>query len=229
MIHGGEGLLHHIPPHVPGCHPSQVAGGWTLNLLNLRPPAPATGAVYAQKQGCTRHLGVAEPPAPALIQVGGLQGALKGWVPLCEAIVSWHAIRCEGLRHELAQIMQAFQGNLAKVGLLLCAQPACRLQASSLRAFWAHCRLYVEVRTPVRTTQPGKLPAGDVDYSRRVAERGCWPGSSLTGRLRCQLLPERPRWCRRACVAAQLGQWDRHMNALQPAVREKLKLMCQLQ
>ena len=44
-----------------------------------------------------------------------LQGALKGWVPLCEAIVSWHAIRCEGLRHELAQLMQAYQGNLAKV------------------------------------------------------------------------------------------------------------------
>ena len=32
-----------------------------------------------------------------------------------------------------------------------------------------------------------------------------------------------------AAVRVQLGQWDRHMNALQPAVRDKLKLMCQLQ
>ena len=60
-----------------------------------------------------------DPDAPACAEAGRfVQGALKGWVPLCEAIVSWHVIRCEGLHHELAQLLQAFQGNLAKVGLL---------------------------------------------------------------------------------------------------------------
>ena len=49
----------------------------------------------------------------------GVQGALKGWVPLCEAIVSWHIMRCDGLRHDLMSLMQAFKANLAKVSSYL--------------------------------------------------------------------------------------------------------------
>lgn len=44
-----------------------------------------------------------------------VQGALSGFVPLCEAIASWHIIRCDGLRHELIQLMQLYRNNLAQV------------------------------------------------------------------------------------------------------------------
>ena len=44
-----------------------------------------------------------------------MQGALSGFVPLCEAITSWHIIRCDGLRHELIQLMHLFRTNLAQV------------------------------------------------------------------------------------------------------------------
>ena len=45
------------------------------------------------------------------------QGALNGFVPLCEAIASWHIIRCDGLRHELIQLIQLYRTNLIQVVL----------------------------------------------------------------------------------------------------------------
>ena len=67
-----------------------------------------------QRSGCgPRHHRCPVERLPLFSAVPA-QGALKGWVPLCEAIVSWHIIRCDGLRHDLMQLMQAFKANLVK-------------------------------------------------------------------------------------------------------------------
>lgn len=44
------------------------------------------------------------------------QGALGGFAKLCEAIVSWHSLRCEGLANELVQIMRLYKTTLESVG-----------------------------------------------------------------------------------------------------------------
>jgi hypothetical protein len=44
------------------------------------------------------------------------QGALGGFSKVCEAIVSWHALHCEGLANELVQIMCLYKQRLESVG-----------------------------------------------------------------------------------------------------------------
>ncbi|KAK9804853.1 hypothetical protein WJX72_008726 [[Myrmecia] bisecta] len=44
------------------------------------------------------------------------QGALPSFTSLCEAIVSWRMIRCEGLRNEISQMMQLYKQSLTAIG-----------------------------------------------------------------------------------------------------------------
>lgn len=71
----------------------------------------------------------------ALLRMNAL-GALSGFVPLCEAIASWHIIRCDGLRHELIQLMQLYRNNLAQLNqwdrYLGMLQPAVREKLASM-------------------------------------------------------------------------------------------------
>lgn len=43
-------------------------------------------------------------------------GTIGAFVPLCEAVVSWRAIGCEGLRNELTQLMQGYKQQLLALG-----------------------------------------------------------------------------------------------------------------
>ena len=47
-----------------------------------------------------------------------VQGGLRAFTPLCEAIVSWRQIQCEGLSNEIVQLMQLYKQNLAPVRFL---------------------------------------------------------------------------------------------------------------
>lgn len=50
---------------------------------------------------------------------GRAQGALGAFGSVCEAIVSWRHIRCEGLRNEISQLMSAYKHELQSVRALL--------------------------------------------------------------------------------------------------------------
>lgn len=52
-------------------------------------------------------------------EVWRVQGALGAFGSVCEAIVSWRHIRCEGLRNEISQLMSAYKHELQSVRALL--------------------------------------------------------------------------------------------------------------
>lgn len=45
------------------------------------------------------------------------EAALPAFQMLCSAFASWRRIACEGLRNEMAQILQLYKTNLAARGL----------------------------------------------------------------------------------------------------------------
>ena len=156
----------------------------------------------------------------ALTAACALQGALKGWVPLCEAIVSWHIIRCDGLRHDLMQLMHAFKSNLAKVRarapLALCLSPAANVPA------WPRLATALATRS-LRFVAHRDLHTWHGSICRGISSQ---PSAS-----RSQPAVLLPAGCAAEthCLRLQHGQWERHFSALQPAVRDKLAVMCQLQ
>ena len=40
---------------------------------------------------------------------------MRAFTPLCEAIVSWRQLHCEGLQNQIIQLMQLYKQNLAAV------------------------------------------------------------------------------------------------------------------
>lgn len=46
-----------------------------------------------------------------------MQGALPGFVGICEAVTSWRHIRDEGLLNEMIQIMQLYKQHLTAGGM----------------------------------------------------------------------------------------------------------------
>jgi len=44
-----------------------------------------------------------------------LQGALRAFTSLCEAITSWKVIQCEGLSNEIVHLMQLYKQNFQSV------------------------------------------------------------------------------------------------------------------
>ena len=51
--------------------------------------------------------------------MGAVQGAVRAFTPLCEAVTSWRQIQCEGLSNEIIQLMQLYKQNFAPVGCTL--------------------------------------------------------------------------------------------------------------
>ena len=45
-----------------------------------------------------------------------MQGAGGCFTALCEAIVSWRHVGCEGLHNELTQLMQGYKAQLVAMG-----------------------------------------------------------------------------------------------------------------
>ena len=52
-------------------------------------------------------------------RVRAVQGAVRAFTPLCEAVTSWRQIQCEGLNNEIIQLMQLYKQNFAPVGCTL--------------------------------------------------------------------------------------------------------------
>lgn len=44
-----------------------------------------------------------------------MQGAVRSFSQLCEAVTSWRQIQCEGLRNEIVQLLQLYKQNLEPV------------------------------------------------------------------------------------------------------------------
>ena len=101
------------------------------------------------------------------------QGALKGWVPLCEALVSWHIIRCDGLRHDLIQLMQAFKGNLAKVRLLRDCALLCSACTSRVDSCCCTAVLLCLCTASLRCFAMLRIAAGEVSIWWPQAHSAC--------------------------------------------------------
>ena len=181
-----------------------IAAGRSRQLLH---PCAACVALVSQRSACSHRL---------------VQGAGNCFTALCEAIVSWRHVGCEGLHNELIQLMQVGAGGWHPGCCVdLGARSVLRLLGSALPSVLIQL---VQEWTLGLLLNLGSA-AGLLCMQGGEAQQGLHRRLSSICRtlVFCSALPQGYK-----AQLTQMGQWQAAMASLNPAVQQKLAAMCQL-
>lgn len=163
-----------------------------------------------------------------LLPASLLQSVFAAFVPLCEAVVSWRAMSCEGLRNELTQLLQV--GGKARcasrqrrrVQRNAAAMQVCRRGVACTAQSFEHRGALLS-----HVSQGLKVHEGAAEHGRV----GGGPQCPHTQLVPCSADPALSRGSPLQGLKAQLssmGQWEAALGSLSPAVQQKLRAEFQL-